>query len=97
MYEGGLTYCAEPESEMFAFEPETVGLPLIGKAILLDDFECAKEGIKAKTPDADGNIVKLTGNVKNNVCDLTDGVRTPATDSYVQQLIADNNVIITNT
>jgi hypothetical protein len=96
MYEGGLTYCAEAESEMFAFEPESVGLPLTAKSILLDGFEVGKEGVKAKTEDADSNIIKLTGKVKNNVCDLTDGVRTSATDNHVRQLIADNNIIITN-
>jgi hypothetical protein len=94
-YNGGLTYCAEPESEMFAFEPETEGLPLTAKAILLDEFEVGKEGVKAKTEDADTNIIKLTGKVKDNVCDLTDGIRTEATDAEVEQLINDGNIIIT--
>lgn len=74
------------------------GLPKIVSAdVILDpDFIKESEQIKSLTNDADGNIQKLTGKVKNYVCDLTDGVRTSATDAEVEQLIADNNVIITN-
>lgn len=72
-------------------------LPKIVSAdVILDpDFIKESEQIKALTADADTNIIKLAGKIKNYVADLTDGVRTSATDAEVDQLINDGNIIIT--
>ena len=55
-----------------------------------------KENIKSIDNDADNDVKVLAGNVKNYICDLTEGVRTSATDNEVQQLVNDGNLIITN-
>lgn len=59
-------------------------------------FEKQPERLFAKNMDADNNIKKLAGNIKNYIADLTDGVRTSATDADINILIADGNIIITN-
>lgn len=73
-------------------------LPLIESSNIIFDAELEKESdtIKALNTDADGNIRKLSGKIKNYVADLTDGVRTSATDSEVEQLVNDDNLVITN-
>ena len=73
------------------------GLPKIVSAdVILDPyFVKESEQIKSLTNDADANIRKLAGNIRNYIADLTDGVRTSATDAEVEQLIADGNIIIT--
>ena len=85
----------KPAIEVIKTYPD--GLPKIVSAdVILDpDFIKESDQIKSLTNDADGNIQKLSGKVKNYVCDLTDGVRTSKTDAEVQQLIADGNIIIT--
>ena len=72
--------------------------PKILSVDVLKDNNLIKQSelIKSLDNDADSNIKKLAGKVKNYVADLTEGVRTPATDAEVNQLIADGNIIITN-
>ena len=72
--------------------------PKITSIDVLKDNNLIKQSelIKSLDNDADSNIKKLAGKVKNYVADLTEGVRTPATDAEVNQLIADGNIIITN-
>lgn len=72
-------------------------LPKIVSADVLLDSAFLKESdqIKALNAEADANIKKLAGNIRNYVADLTDGVRTPATDADVDKLIQDGNIIIT--
>jgi hypothetical protein len=86
----------KPAIEIVKTYPEN--LPKIKSAgILLDEsFVKASDEIKVLSGDADTNIRKLAGNIKNYVADLRDGKRTSATDAEVDQLIADNNVLITN-
>ena len=70
---------------------------ILSVSILNDNLiEKQPESLKALNNDADGNIKKLAGKVKNYVADLTKGKRTVATDTEVNQLIADGNIIITN-
>jgi hypothetical protein len=85
----------KPAIEIVKTYPEN--LPKIKSAgILLDkSFIKASDEIKVLSGDADTNIRKLAGNIKNYVADLRDGKRTSATDKEVEQLIADNNVLIT--
>ena len=84
-----------PAIEIVKTYPEN--LPKIKSAgILLDEsFVKLPDEIKVLSGDADTNIRKLAGNIKNYVADLRDGKRTSATDKEVEQLIADNNVLIT--
>jgi hypothetical protein len=93
--DNGLVMCVDAEKELFSID---LSLPeQVGKSVLIDpDLIVEKEMIKANTPDADTNIRKLSGNIKNYVADLRDGKRTSATDVEVDILIADNNVLITN-
>jgi hypothetical protein len=72
-------------------------LPEIRKAEIVFDHTIVKlsDEIKVLSGDADTNIRKLSGNIKNYVADLRDRKRTSATDKEVEQLIADNNIIIT--
>ena len=85
----------KPAIEVIKTYPD--GLPKIVSAdVILDpDFIKESEQIKSLTNDADANIRKLAGNIRNYIADLTDGVRTSATDAEVEQLIADNNILIT--
>ncbi len=73
-------------------------LPEIRKVDIIFDHTIIKlpDEIKVLSGDADTNIRKLSGNIKNYVADLRDGKRTNATDKEVDILIADNNVLITN-
>ena len=72
--------------------------PKITSIDVLKDNNLIKQSelIKSLDNDADSNIKKLVGKVKNYVADLTKGIRTPATDTEANQLIADGNIIITN-
>lgn len=84
------------ENNMLAFGQETSDIGRITIPILKDNtFHCDIEQVKALTQDADENIRKLKGNIKNYVADLTDGVRTPDTDPDVEALIQDGNIVIT--
>ena len=90
----GLVLCVDAAIEGYTFDTQ-VGT-IICKSVLIDpNFEPDKEVVKAQTNDADANIRKLAGNIRNYIADLTDGVRTSATDAEVEQLIADGNIIIT--
>jgi len=73
-------------------------LPKIESAEILfnADFIKSADLIQTNNSDADNNINNLVGNIKNYVCDLTDGVRTASTDEQVAELIAEGNTIITN-
>lgn len=75
-----------------------VELPLIGASSVLFDNELQKDSsiIKTTNTNSDESILKLAGNIKNYLADLTDGIRTAATDSEVERLISDGNIVITN-
>jgi hypothetical protein len=89
-----LVLCVDPTIEGYTFDTNVDGI--VCKPVLTDStFEADKETVKALTFDADENIRKLKGNIKNYVADLTDGVRTSATDQDVEVLINDGNIIIT--
>ena len=75
--------------------PDTLPKIVSAEIILDPDFIKESEQIKALTTDADSNIRKLAGNIRNYVADFTDGVRTSATDAEFEQLIDDGNIIIT--
>jgi hypothetical protein len=95
---------AEFDNEIvYGFSENTTGdisndIPIVSNVEVLFDnsFLKQKETISALKGNADENIKKLAGNIKNYIADLTDGVRTSATDLDVQSLIDDNNIIITN-
>jgi hypothetical protein len=90
----GLVMCVDEVKQLFSYD---LNLPAkAAKTVLVDpDLMTEKEVVKAQTNDADTNIKKLSGNILNYIADLTDGVRTPATDAEVEQLINDGNIIIT--
>ena len=83
------------DANLLSYVQETPNSPKFSPEIM-NEFHIEVDELKAYNQNADQNIIKLTGRIKNYVADLTDGVRTPATDAYVEQLISDNNVIITN-
>ena len=65
---------------------------------VLKDSNLIKQSdiIKSTDNNADSNIKKLAGKIKNYVADLTEGIRTTETDAEVNQLISNGNIIITN-
>ncbi len=70
---------------------------ILSSEVLTDaTLEKGSEILKALDSNADEHIKKLAGKVKNYIADLTEGVRTTATDQEVAQLILDGNIIITN-
>jgi len=91
----GLVVCIDAANEVFSYD--TKEQSTVKKSVMIaPSLMVEREQIKALTTDADGNIKKLAGNVKYYVADLTEGTRTPATDTEVEKLINDGNIIITN-
>jgi len=91
----GLAVCIDAINQVFSYDTKEQGT--VKKSVMTaTSLTVDKEQIKALTTDADGNIKKLAGNVKNYVADLTEGTRTQATDTEVEKLINDGNIIITN-
>jgi hypothetical protein len=85
----------KPAIQIVKQYPENLPKIVSANVILDPDFIKESEQIKALNADADTNIRKLAGNIRNYVADLTDGVRTESTDAEVEQLIQDGNIIIT--
>lgn len=72
-------------------------LPQIKSVGIITDNSLIKgsEVITSEILPVDEVIEKVNGGVKNYVIDLSEGSRTTATDTIINQLIADGNVIIT--